>query len=240
MRKYAKRMKHIRQIIFDADDTLWENNVYYLKAANDFFDFLVEEGIDRLHAENAFDKLELKVVKELGYGSVNFIFILEELYRKFQISGDQKKEKLDSIIEEFNTHKLNKPNMFEDVSEIIDQLSHKFKLYILTKGDHQEQESKILKSGLSQFLSKYFILNEKDDIAYINLLTSNNWHAEETCMIGNSPKSDINPALRNNMYAIHIPYRDTWKVDIEPIINTNGKFKKINRFKELKEIFLVK
>ena len=62
MRKYAKRMKHIRQIIFDADDTLWENNVYYLKAANDFFDFLVEEGIDRLHAENAFDKLELNFV----------------------------------------------------------------------------------------------------------------------------------------------------------------------------------
>ena len=64
------------------------------------------------------------------------------------------------------------------------------------------------------------------------------WQPEETCMIGNSPKSDINPALRNNMYAIHIPYRDTWKIDIEPIVNSNGKFKQVSCFKELADIFL--
>jgi hypothetical protein len=42
------------------------------------------------------------------------------------------------------------------------------------------------------------------------------------------------------MYAVHIPYRDTWKIDIEPISDINGKFKQINSFRELTEIFLSK
>lgn len=233
-------MKYIKQIIFDADDTLWENNIFYLKAAYDFFDLLENEGIKRSYAEDAFDKLENQVVEDLGYGSINFVFILKELYRKFEISGIHNKEKLNHIIVEFNSHKLGKPNLFENVPEIMEKLTYKYKLYILTKGDYQEQESKILKSDLSKFLDDYFILNEKNDLAYAKLLIANNWNAEETCMIGNSPKSDINPALRNDMYAVHIPYRDTWKVDIEPIIKTNGKYKKIGSFKELTDIFLSK
>ncbi|MEJ2543922.1 MAG: HAD-IA family hydrolase [Calditrichaceae bacterium] len=200
-------MRKIKQIIFDADDTLWENNIYYLKATNDFFDLAEKEGISRSQAEKAFDELELKVVNELGYGSSNF-------------------------------HKLNKPKLIEYVTELMEQLSHKYKLYILTKGDPHEQESKIIKSGLSKMVVKYFILDEKDDKAYAQLLSAQNWQPNETCMIGNSPKSDINPALRNNMYAIHIPYKNTWKVDIEPIINKNGKYIKINNFEELKNIFL--
>jgi putative hydrolase of the HAD superfamily len=233
-------MKHIKQIIFDADDTLWENNIFYLKAANDFFDLLEMEGIKRSYAAHAFDKLELQVVEDLGYGSINFISILEELYRKFQISGKHNEEKFNHIVEEFNSHKLGKPNLFENVPEIMEQLSHKYRLYILTKGNYQEQELKILKSDLTIFLHNYFILDEKNDPAYANLLKTNNWNAEETCMIGNSPKSDINPALRNNMYAVHIPYSNTWKVDIEPIIKTNGKYKQISSFIELTDLFLSK
>ncbi len=233
-------MKHIKQIIFDADDTLWESNIFYLKAAYDFFDLLENEGIKRSYAEDAFNKLENQVVEDLGYGSINFIFILKELYRKFQITGKHNKGKLNRIIEEFNSHKLGKPNLFENVPEITEKLSHEYRLYILTKGNYQEQESKILKSDLLKFLQNYFILDEKNDPAYANLLKVNNWNAEETCMVGNSPKSDINPALRNNMYAVHIPYRNTWKVDIEPIIKTNGKYKKINSFIELTDLFLSK
>lgn len=238
MLQYLRFMRQIKQIIFDADDTLWENNIYYLRAANDFFNLVEKQGINRLEAEKAFDELELKVVEKMGYGSINFIFILEELYRKLKISGKHNKEKLTSIIAEFNSHKHNKPSLFSDVTETLEQLSYDYNLYILTKGDQEEQELKIIKSGLSCYFKKYFILNEKNDSAYVNLIKANNWIPHETCMVGNSPKSDINPALRNNMYVIHIPYKNTWKVDIEPIINKNGKYKKINNFKELKDIFL--
>ena len=230
-------MKHIKQIIFDADDTLWKNNIYYLKAANDFFDLLEGTGIDREQAEDAFDKLELQIVKDFGYGSINFISILEELFRQYQISNGSNREQLNLIIEEFNSHKFKKPILFGDVFKIMERLNDYYHLYILTKGDYEEQEFKIIKSGLSTYIKKYFILDEKDDKAYAKLLTKHNWRAEETCMVGNSPKSDINPALRNNIYAVHIPYRDTWKLDIEPIVNANGKFIEVSCFKKLAEVF---
>jgi len=72
---------------------------------------------------------------------------------------------------------------------------------------------------------------------YREILAKHKWQAEETCMVGNSPKSDINPALRVGMYAVYIPYRDTWKLDDEPIKAVDNRFFKLNRFTELKELF---
>lgn len=231
-------MKQIQRLIFDADDTLWENNIFYLKAANDFFKLLINAGYQRIQVEYTFDQLEKSVVNDHGYGSINFIYILEELFKKYPVSTDNVRQKLNLIIDEFNAHKINKPLLFDHVKETMERLSADYDLYILTKGDYKEQELKIKNSGLSSFIQEYFILPEKNDQTYFDLLHTNNWSAEKVCMIGNSPKSDINPALRNNMYAVYIPYRNTWKLDIEPIINKNGKFIQISHFKELKNLFL--
>ena len=86
-------------------------------------------------------------------------------------------------------------------------------------------------------MEKYFILPEKNDKAYSRLIKENGWLANETCMVGNSPKSDINPALRAGMYAIYIPYEDTWKLDNEPLEEVDEKLVVVNRFSELKSIF---
>ena len=136
-------MKQIKHIIFDADDTLWENNIYYLKAANDFYNLAEKQGVNRSQVEKAFDELEIKVVKELGYGSFNFIFILKELFKQFELSNKLNHKELNFIIDEFNSHKLKKPKLFEHVADLMRQLSDKYELYILTKGDQQEQLSLI-------------------------------------------------------------------------------------------------
>jgi putative hydrolase of the HAD superfamily len=57
-------------------------------------------------------------------------------------------------------------------------------------------------------------------------------------MVGNSPKSDINPALRTGMYAVYIPYDDTWKLDNEPIKEVDGRFLQLERFADLKDVFI--
>lgn len=49
-------------------------------------------------------------------------------------------------------------------------------------------------------------------------------------MVGNSPKSDINPALRVGMYAIYIPYADTWKLDYEEIEPVEARFFRLKNF----------
>ena len=234
------RLKNqIKQIIFDADDTLWENNIYYVQASNDFFDLIEEGGFPREEVVKAFDELELKVVRERGYGSHNFVYILEELFRQFSTHSKKSlnKKKFAEIVQRFTAHPVNKPNLFEQVIETLKYLNNRYHLYILTKGEYDEQEGKIIRAGVADLVEKYFILPEKNDKAYRKLIEDNGWKPEETCMVGNSPKSDINPALRAGMYAIYIPYTDTWKLDDEPIEDKNGKLLVLERFSDLKNVF---
>ncbi len=228
------KLTFIKQILFDADDTLWENNIYYIKATNDFLDLLVKKGLDRQKLQKEFDELELWVVKERGYGSHNFVYILEVLYERYQNLmdyGDFKK-----IVDRFKDHPR-QPRLFDGVLETLNALKEKYSLFVLTKGDFKEQERKIINAGIDKIVDGYFIVPEKEDAVYRQILMQNNWKPEETCMVGNSPKSDINPALRVGMYAIYIPYPNTWKLDYEEVNPVKGKFFQIKHFKELLNYF---
>ncbi len=228
----------IKRILFDADDTLWENNLFYMEANANFFDLLGEGGFGEEEISKEFDALEMKVIKERGYGSINYIYILEELFAKYNklCGGKLNEERLRDIIERFMEHPVQKPLVFDRVEETLNCLREKYKLFILTKGDKEEQSGKIIRSGLDKFVEDYFVLPEKSDKEYRVLLERFNWKAHETCMVGNSPKSDINPALRNGMYAIYIPYHDTWKVDMEPIENSTQRLIELRNFAELKTV----
>jgi len=232
--------KQIKQIIFDADDTLWENNMFYVQASTDFFDLIENAGFSRQEAEKEFDVLELWVVKEMGYGSINFVYILEKLFKQYQEKNGRNldHQKFLQIVKRFTDHPTGKPNMFPNVIETLNVLKNNFELFLLTKGSFSEQEGKIQRAGVDQIVSGYFIPSEKNDNTYLDLLNDHNWKAEETCMVGNSPKSDINPALRQGLFAIHIPYRDTWKLDNEPIESVDGRFLELKQFKDLQNIFI--
>ncbi len=228
----------IKQILFDADDTLWENNIYYLEANHNFFDLLAQGGFSEEEVAEEFDKLELKVINERGYGSINYIYILEELFNKYNklAGGKLDADRLRDIIARFKEHPLKRPQVFEKVEETLRYLRERYKLYILTKGDDNEQSGKIVRSGLDQLVDDYFVLPEKSDEEYKAILKKFNWTAAETCMVGNSPKSDVNPALRCGMYAVYIPYRETWKVDLEPIVDQQQRLIVLKSFAELKTV----
>lgn len=229
------KLKFIKQIVFDADDTLWENNVYYVQATNDLLDLFAKAGLDRKQIQKEFDALELWVVRERGYGSHNFVWILESLYERYKDLIDY--EAFKKIVDRFKEHPNRKPALFEGVIDTLKYLKKNYDLYVLTKGEFKEQEQKIINSGVHEIVDAYFIVPEKEDEVYREILHQHHWKVEETCMVGNSPKSDINPALRVGMYAIHIPYRDTWKLDDEPIEPADGRFFKLRKFTELKKLY---
>jgi len=234
----VNKLKNIKQIIFDADDTLWENNIYYVQAVESFVKLISRGGFSEAEIEHEFDEFEKQVVKERGYGSVNFVYILEEIYKMYLKRGlvpdDQN---FDKIVNRFIEHPVTPPNMFDGVAETMEYLKRKYDLFILTKGDQEEQEGKILRSGLDKYVVEYFVKPEKDDETYSALIDEYSWQPEQTCMVGNSPKSDINPALRTGMFAVHIPYRDTWKMDMEPLQIANGRLIVLQKFKDLNTIF---
>lgn len=229
-------MPFIKNLIFDADDTLWDNNKFFVKTTDAFLDLCVKAGHPREAVMNEFSDFEIKVVKERGYGSHNFVYILEYLFSFFnnRITLDQ--NKFDKILTKFKSHTENDPPVFPGVVDILNLLYQDYELFVLTKGNIKEQQEKIDRSGLKHFFEKEFVVSEKNDETYVTILQEQNWKANECCMIGNSPKSDINPALRNGLYAIYIPYEYTWVLDNEKLISDHEKLYESKNFNEIPKL----
>jgi putative hydrolase of the HAD superfamily len=236
----VKKISKIKRLIFDADDTLWENNIHYIKAAEDFVDLITPLGYIKEKVEEDFQTLEKNVVKELGYGSENYVLILRTLFKRYtaeNING-KLRNKFEQICEKFESHLHLPPKVFPEVPSILSQLKEKYPLFVLTKGNIEEQKRKLENSALLKYFQEAFVETEKDISTYQRLLNENGWLAEEVCMIGNSPKSDINPALRLGMCAVLVPYQHTWILEDEPLDANQERLRVVSSFSDLTRLFI--
>ena len=232
--------RNIDILIFDADDTLWENNVYYVRATDSLFELAANSSVSRIEIEKEFYSLEHKMVSQLGYGSSVFIRILRKFFIEF--GGFPKTEfitdRFEQIITEFESRWDKKPLLFPGVEECLSVLNGQYKHYILTKGNYDEQLKKIHLSGLLKYFEGYFIEPEKNLATLERILQQQKWNRERVCMIGNSPKSDINPALQLGLYAIFIPYAHTWKLDNENVLSGYTTLRIAEKFSDLSDLLL--
>jgi putative hydrolase of the HAD superfamily len=233
-------MDSVTTLIFDADDTLWENNIYYINVTNSLSGIAQEAGLSEEDFDKRFYNLEHKMVAEHGYGSEIFIRIIRTFFQSnsemTQLGGSA--ERVERIISEFNHHKQSGPVLFPGVQDTICMLTERYNLYVLTKGNYEEQLSKIKRSGLGKYFKEYFIEPEKDDSTFQRLIRDHEWDAKKICMIGNSPRSDINPALRSGLVAVYIPYAHTWKLDNEDVLSGHSQLHTVGQFSELRDLLL--
>ncbi len=232
------RWSGIRHIIFDADDTLWKNNFYFVEATEALIAMWKAAGMAEEEARRVFLTVEKQAVRERGYGSENFLYILEEVWRRLSPRFPVRREYLDGIIDTFKEHRQNGPLLFDGVTETLERLGHTHELYVLTKGQEEEQRQKIIRSGIDRLVKEYFIVPEKEIAVYRRLLERHNWPAHHVCMVGNSPRSDINPALACGMHAVYIPYEHTWHLDHDEIEEPeNPRLRVVKTFRELSRVF---
>jgi len=228
-------MKSIQRLIFDADDTLWENNIYFIRATENYLRLFDSQPELKKRVAKRFYEIEKQVVSDLGCGSDSFNVLLRKLHDEFQgkLIDRADENRVDEILEKFNLHREVPPPLFHGVKETLDELAERYELFALTKGKQDEQSDKFNRSGLRGFFREIHIVSEKDDRVYKTLIDEHAWVPKETCMIGNSPKSDINPALRCGMWAILIPYRYTWRLDLEEPMSGHPGFRTVASFPEL-------
>ena len=232
-------MTSIKYLIFDADDTLWANNVLYERATHNFFQLLVKAGANPQTVEMDFLGIESQTVKEHGYGSDSFLVIMDRMYQKYTgiFTAARQHKEYQAIIADFKKRAWRRPAIFPGVILVLKQLHKKYELYILTKGNIAEQNRKLQHSRLLPLFHGTFVELEKNQHTYERILQQKGWSAEEVCMIGNSPKSDINPALRCGMQAVMIPYTYTWKFDTEPLLEGHPRLVIVRQFSELLHLF---
>ena len=59
-------------LMIDADDTLWENNIYFERAFEEFVQYLDHSTLAAPEIRAVLDEIELANAKIHGYGSLNF------------------------------------------------------------------------------------------------------------------------------------------------------------------------
>src|ERR1700684_1177289 len=73
--------QHSRQhLVIDADDTLWENNIYFERAFDEFVDYVDPSTLAAPEIRQVLDEIELANSRIHGYGSLNFGRNLRECY----------------------------------------------------------------------------------------------------------------------------------------------------------------
>jgi putative hydrolase of the HAD superfamily len=125
----------------------------------------------------------------------------------------------------------------DGVEETVAELSERHDLTVFTKGDPEEQRLKIERSGLARYFAHTAIVKEKDQAAYHQLAAARAFVPERTWMIGNSPKSDINPALAAGLKAVYIPHPRTWSLEREQLPETHPRLLVIRQIRELTNVF---
>ena len=123
------------------------------------------------------------------------------------------------------------------VPETLAYLAPRHDLTLFTKGHPEEQKLKIDRSGLGRFFAHTAIVREKDAAAYRNLVEDRGMEPERAWMIGNSPKSDINPALAAGLNAVFVPHAHTWVLEKQEIEPGKGKLLVVEQFADLRQHF---
>jgi putative hydrolase of the HAD superfamily len=126
--------------------------------------------------------------------------------------------------------------LLEGVEETLAHLSDHYRLLLLTKGDREVQQDKVARSGLAHFFEAVHIVHEKDANVFRDLVARYELQPQQTWMIGNSPRSDINPAVEAGINAIYVPHPNTWGLELEQI-NHTAQVTVLNSFRELTGLF---
>jgi putative hydrolase of the HAD superfamily len=203
-------------LLIDADDTLWENNVYFERAIASFISFLNHQEYSPDEVRQVLNDVERESIVTHGYGLHSFAHSLVRTFERLAVEPltPALKETIHGFAHTIPTHPM---EIIRDVPETLAYLSERHSLMLVTKGAHAEQTGKIERSGLKRYFTAIEIVAEKDETIYRKIASQYALAPEITWMVGNSPKSDINPALSAGLNAVFVPHGSTWVLEHDQV-----------------------
>ena len=202
--------------VFDADDTLWESALYFRRAEEAFVRLLEKYGADGNTVRNEVHRRDIESLSVTGYGPEPYMNTLMTIL--LEILEEPEKVVRDAF-DAIGTDLLNHPvEPFPGVIhtlEKIHQMGHRLILY--TMGQENHQMRKINRSGLQGFFEACVVVPRKTPESLRNLFMEYGVQNRRACVVGNSPRSDINPALVCGVNAIFVKRPGTWAAEMEDI-----------------------
>ena len=230
-----EKISDVKVIGFDADDTLWHNEAYFLEAQERFWG-LMEDFLPQHTTARELMQTEIQNIDLYGYGIKAFILSMVET--AIRISEGTITTKVIEQIIGYGKDMLAKPvELIDDVEAVLSALEGRYRLVVVTKGDLLDQQRKLEKSGLEDFFHHIEIVSEKNAAGYLKLLQHLDVGPGQFAMIGNSLKSDVLPVLGLGGYGIHVPYHTTWEHEHVDIQITDPNFVELAKIRDLLTYF---
>jgi len=225
-------------LLIDADDTLWENNIYFERAIARFISFLNHHEFSSEQVRDVLNDVERECILKHGYGLHSFAHALVDTFERLTVQPVT--PELHAQINGFAHTIADQPlENLPEVPETLRYLSGRHRLILMTKGALAEQSGKVERSGLKEYFAAVEIVAEKDTATYSRVVKKYRLERDSTWMVGNSPRSDINPALAAGLNAVFVPHGDTWILEHEEVnpAPAQQKLLIVGRFAELRDHF---
>lgn len=225
-------------LLIDADDTLWENNIYFERAIAKFISLLNHREYTSEQVRLVLNDVERDSILRHGYGLHSFAHSLAETFEKLSVDPvtPELHERIRSFAHEIAEHPV---ELIPGVPETLEYLTPRHHLIMMTKGNFAEQAGKVERSGLKEYFAAIEIVPEKDEAIYRSVVTKYELAEDSTWMVGNSPKSDINPALAAGLHAVFVPHDNTWTLEHEELAAAppDQRLLVVQRFTDLRAHF---
>ena len=199
-------------LLIDADDTLWENNIYFERAIAAFISYLNHHEYSPADVRSALNAVERETILAHGYGLSSFTRSLVTCFERLSTTPVTE-EKARRILGFARSIAEQEIELLPGVADTLADLASRHHLILMTKGNHAEQADKLARSGLAPHFAAVEIVVEKDPPTYRQVIARHELAPHTSWMIGNSPKSDINPALAAGLHAVFLFHKDTWVLE---------------------------
>ncbi len=229
-------MNEIRVVAFDADDTLWDCQSHFEQVEEHLYQLIAP------YCENPKQELfqtESGNMADLGYGCKAFtISIIETALRVggAHLTAVQLSELLAHSKSLLHLPATPLPGVVDTLRELRAERED-LRMVCFTKGELQDQENKLRRSGLLPFFDDVEITSDKGQKEFLALCEHQQVHPSQLLMVGNSLKSDCAPALAIGAWAIHIPFHVTWQLEHFEAFDHERMFS-VERFSDIRKYLL--
>ena len=231
----AARQPRGLTLFVDADDTLWENNIYFEAVVAAYVEVVGRHGCAPDEARARLLDVERERVGRFGYGIPNFQASLD---RPAGGWPPRKGSTPSGFAALCSGVRRRAGAHLDEVAATLRTLAGRHRVVLLTKGDGDDQLGKVARSGLRRHLHQVDVVPEKDVPAYRDVVRRHGVDPARTWMIGNSPKSDILPALGVGLGAVFIPHAATWTLELTELPPPHtARYLVLERFRDLAGVF---
>ena len=211
---------------FDADDTLWHNERFYL-LTQDRFAALLAEYSERDHLDERLLEAERRNLGHYGYGIKGFMLSMIET--AIEVTEGRVPAQVIRQIIDIGQDMLRHPlELLPHAQAAVEAMagSH-HRLLLITKGDLLDQERKLAQSGLGDLFDRVEIVSEKAPAVYARIFAEQGDGADRAMMVGNSVKSDVLPVLEAGGWAVHVPFHLAWALEHAALPENHARFRSL-------------